>query len=276
MPGIARLAASNESPRARAGDSRVAARCIWKCKASRDSPARIIFIRTCPRATRFRSLSCRSRFAAGSRSITRARESESASRACTWKKTPRKICTKGFADSATKTYIDYNRCGTPLIEIVSEPDMRAPEEAHAYLTALKQVLLYCEISDCNMEEGSLRCDANVSVRPRGQEKFGQKVEVKNLNSFRYLQRRARIRNSPPGGSAGIRRQSAAGNAAVEREWRPHGADALEGIRARLPLFSRARLDAAASDSGDNRHKRARGNAGVSGCAARALHFAVWA
>jgi aspartyl-tRNA(Asn)/glutamyl-tRNA(Gln) amidotransferase subunit B len=95
---------------------------------------------------------------------------------------------EGFADSATKTYIDYNRCGTPLVEIVSEPDMRAPEEAHAYLTALKQVLLYCEISDCNMEEGSLRCDANVSVRPRGQAKFGEKVEVKNLNSFRYLQR----------------------------------------------------------------------------------------
>jgi len=95
---------------------------------------------------------------------------------------------EGFADSATKSYIDYNRCGTPLVEIVSEPDMRAPEEAHAYLTALKQVLLYCKISDCNMEEGSLRCDANVSVRPRGQLKFGQKVEVKNLNSFRYLQK----------------------------------------------------------------------------------------
>jgi aspartyl-tRNA(Asn)/glutamyl-tRNA(Gln) amidotransferase subunit B len=95
---------------------------------------------------------------------------------------------EGFADSTTKSYIDYNRCGTPLVEIVSEPDLRAPEEAHAYLTALKQVLLYCEISDCNMEEGSLRCDANVSVRPRGQSKFGQKVEVKNLNSFRYLQK----------------------------------------------------------------------------------------
>ncbi|HET9401252.1 MAG TPA: Asp-tRNA(Asn)/Glu-tRNA(Gln) amidotransferase subunit GatB [Candidatus Acidoferrales bacterium] len=95
---------------------------------------------------------------------------------------------EGFPDSATRSYIDFNRCGTPLVEIVSEPDMRSPAEAHAYLTTLKQVLLYTEVSDCNMEEGSLRCDANVSVRPRGQSKFGQKVEVKNLNSFRYLQR----------------------------------------------------------------------------------------
>ena len=95
---------------------------------------------------------------------------------------------EGFAESATKSYIDFNRCGTPLVEIVSEPDMRTPVEAYAYLTALKQVLLYTEVSDCNMEEGSLRCDANVSVRRRGDEKFGEKVEVKNLNSFRYLQR----------------------------------------------------------------------------------------
>jgi aspartyl-tRNA(Asn)/glutamyl-tRNA(Gln) amidotransferase subunit B len=95
---------------------------------------------------------------------------------------------EGFAGSAEKTYIDYNRCGTPLSEIVSEPDMRAPEEAHAYLTALKQILLYTGVSDCNMEEGSLRCDANVSVRLRGAAEFGTKVEVKNLNSFRFLQK----------------------------------------------------------------------------------------
>ena len=84
--------------------------------------------------------------------------------------------------------MDYNRGGTPLAEIVSEPDLRSPTEAHAYLTALKEVMLYTEVSDCNMEEGSLRCDANVSVRRRGAEKFGTKAEVKNLNSFRYLQR----------------------------------------------------------------------------------------
>src|SRR6266446_2033512 len=95
---------------------------------------------------------------------------------------------EGFSESATKAYIDYNRCGTPLSEIVSEPDMRTPEEAYAYLTTLRQILLYTGVSDVNMEEGSLRCDANVSVRPRGAKEFGTKVEVKNLNSFRFLQK----------------------------------------------------------------------------------------
>jgi aspartyl-tRNA(Asn)/glutamyl-tRNA(Gln) amidotransferase subunit B len=95
---------------------------------------------------------------------------------------------EGFSESGTKAYIDYNRCGTPLSEIVSEPDMRTPEEAHAYLTTLRQIMLYTGVSDCNMEEGSLRCDANVSVRLRGAKEFGTKVEVKNLNSFRYLQK----------------------------------------------------------------------------------------
>jgi aspartyl-tRNA(Asn)/glutamyl-tRNA(Gln) amidotransferase subunit B len=95
---------------------------------------------------------------------------------------------EGFSQSAQKAYIDYNRCGTPLSEIVSEPDMRTPAEAYAYLTTLRQVLLYTGVSDCNMEEGSLRCDANVSVRLRGAKEFGTKVEVKNLNSFRYLQK----------------------------------------------------------------------------------------
>jgi len=95
---------------------------------------------------------------------------------------------EGFAESAEKGYIDFNRCGTPLTEIVSEPDMRAPEEAHAYLTALKEILLYTGVSDCNMEEGSLRCDANVSVRLRGASEFGTKVEIKNLNSFRFVQK----------------------------------------------------------------------------------------
>jgi aspartyl-tRNA(Asn)/glutamyl-tRNA(Gln) amidotransferase subunit B len=95
---------------------------------------------------------------------------------------------EGFSQSVQKAYIDYNRCGTPLSEIVSEPDMRTPAEAYAYLKTLRQVLLYTGVSDCNMEEGSLRCDANVSVRLRGAKEFGTKVEVKNLNSFRYLQK----------------------------------------------------------------------------------------
>ena len=92
----------------------------------------------------------------------------------------------GFADSATRTYLDLNRCGTPLIEIVSEPDIRTPDEAFEYLTRLKEILLYTGVSDCNMEEGSLRCDANVSVRARGAERFGTKAEVKNVNSFKFI------------------------------------------------------------------------------------------
>jgi aspartyl-tRNA(Asn)/glutamyl-tRNA(Gln) amidotransferase subunit B len=94
---------------------------------------------------------------------------------------------EGFPDSDRWSYIDYNRGGTPLAEIVSEPDIRTPAEAYSYLNTLKQVLQYTDVSDCNMEEGSLRCDANVSVRLRGAPKFGTKVEAKNLNSFRYVE-----------------------------------------------------------------------------------------
>ena len=92
----------------------------------------------------------------------------------------------GFADSASRTYIDLNRCGTPLVEIVSEPDLRSADEVFEYLTKLKEILLYTGVSDCNMEEGSLRCDANVSVMLKGAKEFGTKAEVKNVNSFRYI------------------------------------------------------------------------------------------
>jgi aspartyl-tRNA(Asn)/glutamyl-tRNA(Gln) amidotransferase subunit B len=92
----------------------------------------------------------------------------------------------GFADSAKSTYIDLNRCGTPLVEIVSEPDLRTADEAYEYLTKLKEILLYTRVSDCNMEEGSLRCDANVSVMLKGAPEYGTKAEVKNVNSFRFI------------------------------------------------------------------------------------------
>ncbi|MEO8050971.1 MAG: Asp-tRNA(Asn)/Glu-tRNA(Gln) amidotransferase subunit GatB [Acidobacteriota bacterium] len=92
----------------------------------------------------------------------------------------------GFKDSDRYTYVDLNRSGTPLIEIVSEPDMRSSAEAHAYLTEIKQVMQYLNVSTCDMEKGHLRCDANVSVRLRGVEKLGTKAEVKNLNSFKFL------------------------------------------------------------------------------------------
>jgi aspartyl-tRNA(Asn)/glutamyl-tRNA(Gln) amidotransferase subunit B len=93
---------------------------------------------------------------------------------------------EGFANSSETTGIDLNRSGMPLIEIVSEPDIASPDEAYEYLTRLKEIILYTGVSDCNMEEGSLRCDGNISVRPRGQNEFGTKTEVKNVNSFRFI------------------------------------------------------------------------------------------
>ena len=92
----------------------------------------------------------------------------------------------GYRDSDLYTYVDLNRTGTPLIEIVSEPDMRTSDEAYAYLTELKQLMQFIGVSECDMEKGQLRCDANVSVRKRGVEKLGTKAEVKNVNSFRFV------------------------------------------------------------------------------------------
>ena len=93
---------------------------------------------------------------------------------------------EGFPGADEKTAIDLNRTGVPLIEIVSEPEIATPDEAFEYLTRLKEIILYTGVSDCNMEEGSLRCDANVSVRPRGQKELGTKAEIKNVNSFRFI------------------------------------------------------------------------------------------
>ncbi len=92
----------------------------------------------------------------------------------------------GLSDSSEWTSIDLNRSGVPLVEIVSEPDIASPDEAYEYLTRLKEIILYTGVSDCNMEEGSLRCDANISIRPRGQKELGTKTEVKNVNSFRFI------------------------------------------------------------------------------------------
>jgi len=93
---------------------------------------------------------------------------------------------EGFEDSDKFSYIDMNRCGVPLIEIVTEPDIRSAEEASQYLVELRKILRYLKVCDGNMEEGSLRCDANMSIRPRGREELGVKTEVKNMNSFRSV------------------------------------------------------------------------------------------
>ncbi|RQD75712.1 MAG: Asp-tRNA(Asn)/Glu-tRNA(Gln) amidotransferase subunit GatB, partial [Halanaerobium sp. MSAO_Bac5] len=99
-----------------------------------------------------------------------------------------KLVHEGSIDKSEASLVDYNRSGVPLIEIVSEPDIRTPAQAKAYLTELKLILEYLEISDCNMEEGSLRCDANVSLRPEGQKEFGTKAELKNMNSFSAVEK----------------------------------------------------------------------------------------
>ncbi len=95
---------------------------------------------------------------------------------------------EGFQDSGRNTYLDFNRSGVPLIEIVSEPDIRSSAEAYDYLARLKQILEFLEVCDGNMEEGSLRCDANVSVRRVGEQKLGTRTELKNINSFRFVQK----------------------------------------------------------------------------------------
>src|SRR4029077_3520133 len=98
-----------------------------------------------------------------------------------------KLVHEGFADSGRRSYVDLNRAGTPLIEIVTEPDFRSGKDAAAFFSYLRELLVAIGVNDGNMEEGSLRCDANVSVRPAGETTLGTKAEIKNLNSFRFLE-----------------------------------------------------------------------------------------
>ena len=183
----------------------------------------------------------------------------------------------GFRDSDRYTYVDLNRCGTPLIEIVSEPDMRCSDEAYAYLTELKQMLQFVEVSTCDMEKGHLRCDANVSVRLKGAEKFGTKAEVKNLNSFRFLKQAMDYEIARQVAIVESGGRDRAGDAPVQSRHRRDRGDAQQGTRARLPLFSRARPGAAARqrgmagggariDAGTARARSARASSRATGCA----------
>ena len=94
----------------------------------------------------------------------------------------------GRISEAEYSIVDFNRAGTPLIEIVTKPDLKNSEEAKQYLITLRNIILFLGVSDCNMEEGSLRCDANVSVKLNSSDKLGTRTEVKNLNSFKFLQK----------------------------------------------------------------------------------------
>ncbi len=147
----------------------------------------------------------------------------------------------GFADSDRAAYLDFNRAGVPLIEIVTEPDLRSAEDAARCFAAIREIVVALGVNDGNMEEGSLRCDANVSVRPAGADALGTKTEVKNVNSFRYLQKALEFE---------IARQTSlvdrGGRVRQEtRLWDAERgetvADARQGRGARLPLFSRSRI-----------------------------------
>ena len=171
----------------------------------------------------------------------------------------------GFADSATRTYLDLNRCGTPLAEIVSEPDIRTPDEAFEYLTRLKEILLYTGVSDCNMEEGSLRCDANVSVRARGRGEVRHQGRSEERQQLPLRPRGAGVRDRAADRGDRVRRARRAGDAPVERERGPHLLHALEGAGARLPLFSRAgsaAADCVARILGRNENEAARAARGA--------------
>jgi len=139
-----------------------------------------------------------------------------------------KLLHEGFVDADRKSYVDFNRSGVPLIEIVSEPDLRSASDAAECFSRLRGILVWLGVNDGNMEEGSLRCDANVSVRPRGQAALGTKAEVKNLNSFRFLQKAAGARNRAPDRDPERRRAHRPGNPLVGCGGRPHRVDAQQG------------------------------------------------
>ena len=174
------------------------------------SRARTTSIPTCRRATRSRSTrfpSCRAAaltIVSPTRGemrvrLTRAHLEEDAGKSL-------------HEDFHGMTGIDLNRAGTPLLEIVSEPDMRSADEAVAYAKALHALVRWIGICDGNMQEGSFRCDANVSVRPQGETQLGTRCEIKNLNSFRFMQRGDRVRGAPPDRADRGRRHRRAGDA----------------------------------------------------------------
>jgi Asp-tRNA(Asn)/Glu-tRNA(Gln) amidotransferase B subunit len=164
--------------------------------------------------------------------------------------------------------VDFNRCGVPLLEIVSEPDMRSVAEAGAYLRTLRSILQYLEICDGNMEEGSFRCDANVSVRPAGTSELGTKVEIKNMNSFRAVEKaityEIAARRTPSARGERLVQETRLWDADRERD----ASDAEQGVRARLPLLPRARSSPLVAESPGWTRSGRRSRAAVG--AARAL------
>ena len=247
-----------------------ASRRIAKSRRARSSRARATSIRTCPRAIRSASTNCRSARAAISILPGREQATAVAGAASAWcasisRKTPARISTR-----RDYSLVDFNRSGVPLIEIVSEPDLRSAEEAGAYLRELRSILRYVDASDGRMEEGSFRCDVNVSVRPRGAAELGVKTEIKNLNSFRFVEKAIDYEIERQIESARGRRANRAGDPSVGPRSRGDAPDALEGVRQRLSLFPRTRPAAAAACRPTMVEQIKSRDAGVAGRAPRAL------
>ena len=145
--------------------------------------------------------------------------------------------------------VDFNRAGVPLMEIVSEPDLTSADMAYEYLNALKDILVYGGVSDCDMEKGMVRCDVNVSVRPKGQQELGAKIEIKNMNSFSGVRKALEYEIPRQIEVLEAGRQADPIHAPLGRRGRHHRGDAHQGTRARLPLFPGAGPDAVPADRG---------------------------
>ena len=158
----------------------------------------------------------------------------------------------GRIHGSDASVVDFNRGGTPLAEIVTEPDLRSAEQASEWLRLLRATLRQLGVSDVNMEEGSLRCDANISLRPAGSDELGVKTELKNMNSFRFIERgiKAEIERQEKIIAGG--RRGRAGDAALRPGLRRDHVAALQGGGARLPLLPRARPGAGGDRRGDDR------------------------
>ena len=189
--------------------------------------ARTTSIPTCRRTTRSRSTQTRSRSTAGSRSTTRASVIERAHLEEDTGKTLH-VGGGGRIHEASYSLVDYNRAGVPLMEIVSRPDIRSAEQARAYVSELRGVLEAVGVSDVKFEEGSMRVDANVSVRPRGTTELGVKVEVKNMNSLRSLGRAIDYEIERQVAAIAAGERDRAGDASLGRRRRPHELDAQQG------------------------------------------------
>ena len=154
------------------------------------------------------------------------------------------LSASGRIHGSERSVVDFNRCGTPLVEIVTEPDVHSPEQAREWLTLLRATLKALGVSDVDMSQGSLRVDANVSVRPQGSTELGTKTELKNMNSFRFLERGLRAELDRQLELRPSRRHRRSGDAAFRSRDRPAVPAALQGGSSRLSLFPRARSDAA--------------------------------